>query len=683
MESTNETKPADSGKKAGKKSGLIIFLVVLALLVVAGIGGGIYYVNSPGYNFRKNVELAVQEATQMNYESAVNYYQTALSYKEDSETADVLRDTYIEWAREEKSRMGLKEALTILDKAESYFGDTKKIDEERECWYLEMFDQALEEGMYEQAEECIQFISQINHSSDLDVLTEKMHVKWALKCVLENKYEDALSHADLAGASDDADQIRCVSYTAMGDEAQNQRDYVKAMELYSAALEYAAADDKQKDTLENKIEEVRRITDRSEDSEQEVKIINVWSFTDEVQSMIVKYRETHPDFNYIINYTIIPTVDGMYQPSLDVALVAGGLDAPDIYAVDSSFALKYLQGDFSSFAATYKSLGIDVDNLVSEGQIAQYSVDLGTRPWDGEIVGLGYASNGGCFIYRRSIAKEVWGTDDPEEIQKKIGGATGSWDDFLAAAEELKEKGYAMVSGNGDVWRAVENSADQGWVVDGKLNIDPKREAFLDLAKTMTDNDYSNGTEEWDEDWFTDMNGTGKRKVFGFFGPAWVINDSMDYNAEKTKGDWAVCTPPCGFWRGGTWLVANKDSKNKKAIGDILEWLTLDTSEEGLQYALANGTFYESGSKKDTVASTAVMEKSDGSLKFLGGQNMYEYYTKANALAKGTNSSVYDEICNSYWCEVVREYTGGTMTRDQAIASFKQRMKEQFSIEAN
>ena len=41
-----------------------------------------------------------------------------------------------------------------------------------------------------------------------------------------------------------------------------------------------------------------------------------------------------------------------------------------------------------------------------------------------------------------SIAKEVFGTDDPAEVQKKVA----DWDTYKATAAELKEKGYQMTS---------------------------------------------------------------------------------------------------------------------------------------------------------------------------------------------------------------------------------------------
>lgn len=429
-------------------------------------------------------------------------------------------------------------------------------------------------------------------------------------------------------------------------------------------------------------EEVQTPTD-----DESIKEINVWAFTDEVPNMIQKYLDEHPDLGMKLNTTIIATTDGAYQPALDAALAAGGKDAPDIYAAEAAFVLKYAQGDASSYAATYKELGIDVDKMIKDSNIAGYSVEIGTRPSDNEVVALGYQATGGCFIYRRSIAKDVWGTDDPATIKEKIGGGSGSWDQFWKAAEELKAKGYGIVSGDGDIWHAVENSSPTGWIVDGKLNIDPKREEFLDLSKKLKDNGWHNDTVDWQDAWFADMKGEGAQGIFGFFGPAWLINYTLAPNCggtavgEGTYGDWAICDSPIGFFWGGTWILANKDSKIKGVVGDIIEWITLDATENGLQYNWANGTMEEGKvGTKDAVASGTVMDKSNGELDFLGGQNMFEYFVPANAYANGKNLTQYDETINIYWRDAVRDYTAGNVDRDTAIANFKQNVKDNLAV---
>ena len=425
-------------------------------------------------------------------------------------------------------------------------------------------------------------------------------------------------------------------------------------------------------------------------AKQEDKVINLWSFTDEVPGMVEKYLAANPDLGYTLNTTIIATTDGAYQPALDQALQAGGKDAPDIYCAEAAFILKYSKGDMQDYAMPYKNLGIDIDKALKASEIAPYTYDIGSNT-KGEVDALGYQTTGGCFIYRRSVAKEVFGTDDPATVQAKIGGGSGSWNAFWDAAAECADKGVAIVSGDGDLWHAVENSSDKGWLVDGKLYIDPKREAFLDYSKSLTDNGYSNGTQDWSDAWFADMKGAGAKPVLGYFGPAWLINYTIAPNCggskvgEGTYGDWAVCNSPIGFFWGGTWLMANGKAKmsdaKKEVVKGIIEWITLDTSNDGLLYKWANGTLNGEGGTKDTVASGVVMAKSNGELPFLGGQNMFDYFVGANKYANGKNLTQYDEGINSIWRDQVRAYANGSKSREDAIKDFKQTVADTLGID--
>ena len=127
----------------------------------------------------------------------------------------------------------------------------------------------------------------------------------------------------------------------------------------------------------------------------------------------------------------------------------------------------------------------------------------------------------------------------------------------------------------------LRTSSDQGWVVDGKLTIDDKREGFLDLSKKLKDNGYHNDTTDWTDAWYADMKGIGEKPVFGFFGPAWLINYVMAGNSggskigEGTYGDWAVCESPVGFFWGGSWVLANKNTKVPKAVVNNQDFLIL------------------------------------------------------------------------------------------------------------
>lgn len=93
----------------------------------------------------------------------------------------------------------------------------------------------------------------------------------------------------------------------------------------------------------------------------------------------------------------------------------------------------------------------------------------------------------------------------------------------------------------------------------------------------------------------------------------------------------------------------------------------------------ANGILSEEGTK-DTVASAVVMEKSDGTLPFLGGQNMFEVFVPANQFARGDNMTQYDETINNFFTDQVREYVNGNKTKEQAIADFKQQVADNLDI---
>ena len=419
--------------------------------------------------------------------------------------------------------------------------------------------------------------------------------------------------------------------------------------------------------------------------------INLWSFTDEVPKMVGQYIKQYPEFGekYTVECTIIATDGGAYQRTLDNALDTGGDAAPDIYTAEAGFIYKYSKGDMSVFASTYKDLGIDVDAKIKEADIAEYSVEIGTR--DSQVVALGYQGTGSVMIYNADVAKDVFGTDDPAQIEMIVGAGSGNWDKFFEASAALKAKGYAAVSGPSDLWYACEKSADKGWVVDSQLTVDPKREKYLDIAKVFKDNEWSNNNRSWTEGWYTDMKGEGEKKVFAYFGPAWLINYVMrgcsggNRIGEGTYGQWRVCAPPVGFYWGGTWLLANKDTDNKEGVAELLEWITLDCSDTGLQYLWANGLVDWDNDPStttaiDAVTSATVMAKSDGTLEFCGGQNIYPAIIMGNKYASAKAITQYDETINGYFTDAADQYAEGIVNRDEVIENFKKNVYDNVSF---
>ena len=154
------------------------------------------------------------------------------------------------------------------------------------------------------------------------------------------------------------------------------------------------------------------------------------------------------------------------------------------------------------------------------------------------------------FAYRRSIAKDVLGTDDPDAVQAQLS----SWDKFNAVAEKASEKGYKMLSGYDDAYRVFSNNVSAPWVdSNNKIVIDDNIMKWVDQTKTFTEKGYNNKSSLWDNVWQADQGPKGN--VFGFFYSTWGINFTLLGNALETPvkeggkeevgngiyGDYAVC----------------------------------------------------------------------------------------------------------------------------------------------
>ena len=166
------------------------------------------------------------------------------------------------------------------------------------------------------------------------------------------------------------------------------------------------------------------------------------------------------------------------------------------------------------------------------------------------------ASDSRSFAYRRSIAQDVLGTDDPVEVQ----AALDNWDKFDNVAKQASDKGYKMLSGYDDSYRTFSNNVSAPWVDGNKIVIDDNLMRWVDQTKEYTDKGYNNKTSLWAPEWSADQGPEGK--VGGVFESTWGINFSLREKSLETAvkdggkleegngiyGDYAVCQGPESYY---------------------------------------------------------------------------------------------------------------------------------------
>lgn len=111
-------------------------------------------------------------------------------------------------------------------------------------------------------------------------------------------------------------------------------------------------------------------------------------------------------------------------------------------------------------------------------------------------------------------------------------------------------------------------------------------------------------------------------------------------------------------------------SKEKSEIvGKIISWITMDTSENSVQYRWASGEYNDRGLFY-SVSNNSVMKKINGRMEFLGGQNIFDYFILANEQTCGHIYSQYDNEINDIWLKYVIACAENELTPDEAIERF-------------
>jgi ABC-type glycerol-3-phosphate transport system substrate-binding protein len=422
-------------------------------------------------------------------------------------------------------------------------------------------------------------------------------------------------------------------------------------------------------------------------------VLKVWSFTNEINTMAIAFEGKHPDVD--VQYTMIPMTNGEYQTKIKAALDTN--DRPDIIALESAFVKSYVESDFLADLA-------DLLPAAEAANVYPFVVDVGT--YDGVTKALAYQATPGAVFYRRSLAKEYFGTDDPAEIQALMA----DMDKFIAAAEVIKEKSGGdtyIVASAAEFQNPFYANRAQPWIVEDALVVDPMVERYVEIAKLFRDEGYEAQAGQWAEGWFAgmndslvDANGTPK-KVFCYFLPTWGLPYVLAPNAKAadgssdTSGDWGVITGPLPYQWGGTWLGVMDGGPNQDLAKEFVQFATLD--EENLtnwatgvytneylkaidpdvapDQMQAPGDFV--GSKNVVEAITASFDDSELSA-FLGGQNSYAGFAEAAPSVNAKLMTGADDAIQRALADPLNQYLNGEVTIEEMWAAWKDQVRNEF-----
>ena len=393
-------------------------------------------------------------------------------------------------------------------------------------------------------------------------------------------------------------------------------------------------------------------------AEADGKVLKIYAWNDEFKGFFEKYYNV-PE-GVTVEWVITPSDNGGYQDKLDTDLLNG--EQVDMFLAEADYIQKYADSDYTQ---DITAMGVtDFSNAY------EYTVKAASDA-NGVVKGVSFQCCPSALIYRRSIAKDVLGTDDPAEVQ----AALDSWEKFEAVADEAKAKGYYMTASFAETYRVFSNNCTSAWVdEENNLQFDDQINAWIAQTEKFIANEETLTAGIWDQEKNDQMFADGKTMCF--FGPAWYFNFCMG-NAQDPEngcsGDWAICQGPAAHFWGGTWLMAPTGTQYADVVADIMN--TFINNEEVCTALVANEAQF---SNNKAVNEKFAADPEYGSA-FLGGQNDVAVFAGMTDGIKWENHTIYDQLLNEGLQTYLQEYfKGNVATKEEALQNFYKHVNEKY-----
>jgi ABC-type glycerol-3-phosphate transport system substrate-binding protein len=412
--------------------------------------------------------------------------------------------------------------------------------------------------------------------------------------------------------------------------------------------------------------------------------LRVWSFTDEALTFITEFERQNPDQR--VQFQMQGMDGGAYQDWVLTAL-ATGQNVPDIIFLEAQFLRQFVESPFLA----------NLNDLLPAAQRAgtyQFTIDAATH--EGEVRAFSHQATPGVMYYRRSIALEVFGYDDPERIQQHFRDIPTT----MASARRIHEATNGRVFTVASPWEFYAGfyaNRTSPWIVDNRFVFDPIMHDMLDLSMYLRENDFEARAGAWSESWFAGMSDTlvdaagNDRQIFSYMLPTWgltfVIMNNYSTATTSTHGDWGIIPGPLPYQAGGTWMAVTRDAENAEAARAFIEFATLN--EETLTN-WATGVFTneylrginpelpltQAQGPGDFVSSNNVVQRIAASFAtgpaadFIGGQNPYTAFQLVAPNISLRFMQGTDAIIQNAFQDALNLYNDGAMSRQEALEQF-------------
>ncbi len=392
----------------------------------------------------------------------------------------------------------------------------------------------------------------------------------------------------------------------------------------------------------------------------------IWTLANDLTQFAERMMEFNP--NLEIETVVIAPAD--YPTKVQSALLGGETEPDVIVAEPQMLGNMYDAGFFEDLnqapynAQDYASLIVD------------YVWDVGQDD-NGIQRAISYQMTPAGMFYRRDIALDVFGTDDPAEVGKLFQDYTT----IMETGETLKAAGYKIFASDGEM---SYFSGDAAWVIDGTLNVAQSRYDYMDLAIALYQNDLTAFASQWSAPWYQSMSGpvpilkastnvwdeaaiaadaegADTAECFAYGLPTWGALILRD-NAGETAGNWGICSGPAYGFGGGTWIGVSANSERKELAWEFVKFCTLNAETADWWIEASGG---------DVVSYIPGLEKhADDANEAYGGQKSFSFWMEQSEGIDYSKVTKYDQVIGDAWGAAITAIKTGESDKETAISDF-------------
>ena len=373
--------------------------------------------------------------------------------------------------------------------------------------------------------------------------------------------------------------------------------------------------------------------------------------------MTEMYSELYPNVQF---ETLVVTPTDFMQ-KLQAAL-ASGTNVPDIILGELSYRGRLFE------LGILEDLSQEPYNLNAEDMF-DFAVQLESGQ-NGELFGVEQQICPSGFAYRRDLALEYLGTDDPDELARLMP----TWDDFIELGKQVVEQsngGVTIFPGiSVMVYETLKGQNPSSYIDGDTIDLTARYADMFELAAEMNQAGIL-GNQERET---PALDAGFSEGTFIFFPcPPWAAKWNIEVNDPDGAGNWGLTTAPeGGFTRGGTSISIYSGSENKEAAWNYIQFTYCDGP--GVQEAFEQFGFM-TGFKTPYENDDSYFFTTTGAYDaYFGGQNLAEYYIKNISVeTQGQIQTKHEAtVLNALLSVVAQMANDKAITGEQALELLKQ-----------